>query len=133
MQSHERFRRLLDRLQSPDDDIVCDLTPVHPDNLPIVVSAFQEERNAKRRAALVRIVWESREAEGVPLLGSALADSADSVWKEALDGLVAIGGPEALQALRQARARLTTDARDSNKREWIDEAVDQINEQAPPA
>ena len=69
----------------------------------------------------------------MPLLGSALADSADSVWKEALDGLVAIGGPEALQALRQARARLTTDARDSNKREWIDEAVDQINEQAPPA
>jgi hypothetical protein len=81
----------------------------------------------------VRIVWESRDAEGVPLLESALADSADLVWKEALDGLVAIGGAAALQALSQARVRLTKEARDPDKRAWIDEAIDQINEQAPPA
>ena len=50
-----------------------------------------------------------------------VADAEARVWKEALDGLVAIGGSDALDAIRQARDRAK-----GKKAEWLDEAIGQI-------
>ena len=135
MAHHEQLRQLLDRLQSPDDeDIICDLALFSSSSgyIPAVTEAFDEERNGLRRAALVRVAWESRDTRTLPLLARALADPDARVWKEALDGLVTLGGDESLRALMQERIRLSGCTNPSDKAAWIDEAVGQINESNQP-
>src|SRR5262245_52112746 len=51
------------------------------------------------------------------MLGGALQDADDRVWKEALDGLVTLGGVEAERVLRDTRASLTGE-KERAKREW---------------
>src|SRR5215510_11413407 len=105
----KQFRDLLLRLQGPDDDdVICDLTVLWSwsgGHLQIVTEALNDEPRAKRRAALVRLVWETRSADCVPFLALARADADDRVWKEALDGLVTIGNEGALAVLTRERAR----------------------------
>jgi hypothetical protein len=52
---------------------------------------------------------------------SPLNDTEPSVWKEALDGLVTLGGPTALDVICQGRGRTNAE-----KAEWLDEAIAQI-------
>jgi hypothetical protein len=43
-----------------------------------------------------------------------------------LDGIVTLGGPQAIHVLKSARAKLSDDPR-SVTAEWIDEAVEQLS------
>jgi hypothetical protein len=52
-----------------------------------------------------------------------LDDSDPGVWKEALDGLIALGAPAALNVVRQSRVSAKVE-----KAEWLDEAIEQISE-----
>ena len=87
----------------------------------LLAEAFRNEREPGLRRLLLRILWQTRSNDVVPLLMEGLEDEEPNVWKEAIDGLVALGGPHALEALRAARPRST-----SPKAEWIDEAIGQI-------
>jgi hypothetical protein len=57
-------------------------------------------------------------------LSDLLHDPRKVVWQEALNGLVAIGGREAEQALGEAKMKLSASA--STVAEWIDEALEQV-------
>jgi len=94
--------------------------------LPYFVAAFKKESDPNRRALLVEIIWEFRDASAFPALSIALDDAFPTVWQAALDGIVTIGEKHeeaALQILQKARESA---ASDPEKISWIDEAIDQV-------
>lgn len=86
-----------------------------------LVAAFRGESDGPCRAFLVEVIWQHRQQSAVPFLTEALSDPDDAVWRQALDGLVTLASPESLAALRIAR-----ESRDDTFREWIDEAIEQV-------
>ena len=76
---------------------------------------------------LIHCLWQYRDRAAAPTLGSALWDADDQVWKEALDGLVTLGGVEAERVLLDTRdARVGDETR--VKGEWLEEAIEQLGE-----
>src|SRR5262245_45444061 len=63
--------------------------------LPHFVDAFNGEPDPRRRSRLIRIIWQFRDRSALPVLGEALRDPHDQVWKDALDGIVTLGGDQA--------------------------------------
>ncbi len=106
------------RLMDADDAIV-----------PVLIGAFRTQPDPGIRALLVDIIWQHRLPETVGFLNEALDDRDPEVWKSALDGLVTFGTP-AIQALRSARERiLAGTVAERTRAEWIEEAIQQIQEQ----
>jgi hypothetical protein len=97
------------------------LIELGPGVIPLVTTRFQQERDPIMRSTLVNIAWRAHASSAVPLLQEAVEDAEPRIWKEALDGLVAVGGSDALDAMRQARERAK-----GEKAAWLDEAIDQI-------
>lgn len=64
----------------------------------------------------------------VEFLAGAILDPVPEVWKQALDGLVAIGGTRSIHALHQAKVRHPSLAtiQGTITVDWIDEALEQI-------
>jgi hypothetical protein len=71
--------------------------------LPHFIDAVKRERDPRRRSRLIRVVWQFRDRSALPFLAEALQDSDDQVWKDALDGIVTVGGDQALQLLHDAQ------------------------------
>ena len=109
----------------------CTLTGM-PETLHVVVAVYEAEPNPRRRAALIHCLWEYRDLAALPTLQRALLEADERVWKEALDGLVTLGGEEAERALRDARDMLARQPSGDVKHEWIDEAIQQIGEHKRP-
>jgi len=98
--------------------------------LPALIEACARQENRGIRTQIVRCIWHHRRAETIGFLAGLLDDHEQAVWQEALDGVVAIGGSEAIEALQEARARFSGDRTDGAVRvEWIDEALEQIRDQ----
>ena len=95
-----------------------------PQFLPWLKARFASEPDAKKRATIVRVIWQTRTGTEIDFLSSALSDPADAVWKEALDGLVYFGGKPVLDILEAAKAGAS-----AKKQEWIAEAIEQIIEE----
>jgi len=89
--------------------------------LPELIAAFRVEPDGRVRAFLVEVIWQHREPSVVPFLGEALRDSESDVWRQALDGLVTLASPAALEVLHSAR-RLATDEFSG----WLEEAIEQV-------
>jgi len=117
----ERFRAggdLFFPLLEADDAIV-----------PILIEACKAEPDPEVRAALVEVIWQHRLPETVAFLSEALADNAPEVWKNALDGLVALGGESAIKALESVKEQVLAHRQGTpDQAEWIDEAIQQIKE-----
>jgi hypothetical protein len=94
--------------------------------LPLLAAAFREEGDSRKRSAILEVIWQHRVPGVVPILDEALHDPSSSVWKQALDGLVAIGLPECLAVLRQARDRRSETLPDAVEfQDAVDEAIGQ--------
>jgi hypothetical protein len=122
----ERVAYYLQLLARPDcetEDAWHRLIELGPGVIPYLERAFTAAVDVRTRQALTNIAWQTRSRQCLPFLQKALEDAHDHVWKEALDGLVSIGGQEAIEIVRQARGRTVGD-----KAEWLDEAVHQITE-----
>lgn len=116
------------QLSGPNAEGACySLVEAGPGALPHVVEAFHGVTDPNAKSALVAVISEYRSAEGVPFLTDLLRDRDAEYWKAALDGLVMVGGPAALEALASTRGRSTPE-----QREWIDEAIAQIIEAHRP-
>jgi len=89
--------------------------------IPLLVDAFRREQDPAIRAQLVEVIWQHRLLQTVDFLAEALDDADPGVWKSALDGLVALGGPRARGVLKAARQHA-----DPERVVWIDEAIEQI-------
>jgi hypothetical protein len=116
----ERFRR------GDGESAFFGLTEMDHDVLPELIAAFKKERDNRVRAFLVGIIWQHRQQSAIPFLAEVLHDPVPDVWKEALDGLVALASLPALDALRSARTRQFPRQRDSEEfRRWLEEAIEQ--------
>jgi hypothetical protein len=118
----------LERLKGPEsEDAYHSLIEAEDGIVPLLVTAFGTEANPGIRAMLVKIIWQHRIPETVEFLSEALNDSHPEVWKNALDGFVAIGGPLAILLLESARQRMqSAGQREPVRMEWIEETIQQI-------
>jgi HEAT repeat protein len=115
----------IQRLTGPDgEDAYHSLVEADDAVVPLLIEASRVERNSAIRAELVEIIWQHRLPETVRFLAEALDDPAPEVWKSALDGLVALGGPSAIRVLESAKQK----AFPRDRADWIDEALQQLRE-----
>ena len=97
-----------------------------------LMEVYRNEPNARVRAFFVEAVWQCRQLSAIPFLGEALHDAESVVWKEALNGLVTLASPAALDVLRSARVRHLGRQRDTEEfRNWVDEAIEQAETTSP--
>ncbi len=111
------------------DDAWHALLELGPAALSLVSDAIRSAHQGEVKVRLAEVLAESRSVEALPFLAELLNDRDAEMWKVALDGLVTLGGEPAarmgaLEVLAAARETVAVD-----KREWIDEAIEQI----PPA
>ena len=93
--------------------------------LPHLVTAFRSEIDGAKRSTILNVIWEHRDPSTIPLIGEALRDESPLVWKQALDGLVAIGGPACISTIQAAHDRpFNREADQMTFREFLDEALE---------
>jgi hypothetical protein len=113
----------LDRFRKDNhEDAFFGLLEMSHEILPELMAVFRRENDIRVRAFLVEVIWQHRQASVIPFLGEALGDSEPTVWKQALDGLVALASPAALDTLRAARLQQRT----ADFGRWLDEAIEQV-------
>lgn len=100
------------------------LRELSPDAIPAMQSVYVDEDDPIVRSLLLKAIWQHRQHSAIDFLADALRDPAPVVWRQALDGLVALASPASIQSLRSAGGREA----DAERRAWIEEAVDQAAE-----
>jgi hypothetical protein len=118
----DRYLELMRCGKGEFEDALRTLSEADSSVLPILIDAVNKPENSGIRPRIVHAIWQQRNPETIGFLAGLLRDADDEVWKEALDGLVTIGGSKGRAALRLVRDTMT----DQSKAEWIDEALDQI-------
>jgi hypothetical protein len=112
-----------------DEDAFHNLIELGPEIQAILMSTFRNEQRPAIRTRLVEVISQFRDPATVEFLEQALGDSAPSVWKASLDGLVSVGGKAVIDALGRAQRReLGTGDKGSARLEWINEALRQTSE-----
>lgn len=117
----------LERYHKGDaDSAFYGLLELDQESLPELVHEFRAATDIRLRVFLLGVIWQHRQQSVVPVLAEALLDSEPQVWREALDGLVALASPASLEALYAARTRHFTRQQDSEEfRCWLEEAIEQ--------
>src|SRR5580765_2290610 len=102
-QVRQRFLESIDSNDWHDEDPRLDLGTAA---LPHFIDAIKGERDPIRRSRLIRVIWQFRDRSALPILAEALQDPYNEVWKDALDGIVTLGGDQALHLLHDAQRKL---------------------------
>jgi HEAT repeat protein len=126
----EKINQLVQDLGGPEtENVLCALRRFSGEAIEPLVSALQAEPNGSRRALLVEAIWQLRDERAVPVLLDVLSRDPDpAAWKEALDGLVTLGGPNVVTALEGAGS-LVVDLPDAQLRlQWCQEALKQVRD-----
>ncbi len=101
----EYVANCLDRMRHGDgadaENAYFSLIEANPVVVPILIGAFAQDENHEIRAKIAKCIWLHRRPVDIGFLSELLYDSDKAVWQEALDGLVTIGGNEAVQALKK--------------------------------
>jgi HEAT repeat protein len=126
-----RIAWYLDRHRSGNrSDAFFDLIELGSSALPILIDAFHKETDISVKVCLLNAIWEYRSPVSIPVLAESLNDPEPEVWKQALDGLVAMKSREALNILNAAKlCRIERDTEAVEFRSWLDEAIEQLTEQ----
>jgi HEAT repeat protein len=115
----------IERARSGDHEgVFHGLRELGRDAIPAMESAYRRENDWEIRTLLVEAAWQMREPAVSGFLAEALQDPNPHVWKQALDGLVALASESSLRVLQAA---LTPDE-DVERRAWIEEAIAQTND-----
>jgi HEAT repeats len=125
---HSNSAYYLERLKGSDwEDVYHSLIEADNVIVPILIKAYRAEADPTIRATLVKIIWQHRVPETISFLSEALDDNHPDVWKNALDGFVALGSVSAIQILESAKQRIQAGNQTKSVRiDWIDEAMQQI-------
>jgi hypothetical protein len=116
--SMEAVNHDLERFRAGDgDDAFFGLIDLQTDPIPGLTAAYRVEPDATVRAFIVHVLWQRRDPRTVGFLAEALNDPDPETWKQALDGLVALGNHQAKAALGVALAGA------AERRAWIAEAL----------
>jgi len=119
--------RYLSKLASPGWDDEDPRLDYGSTALPYFIKAFHEQRDDQLQARLVRIIWHFRDPSALEVLGIALSDSNDDVWKDALDGIVTLNAERGMAILQEAREAARV-ADNKDKLSWIEEAIEQLSD-----
>lgn len=92
--------------------------------IPLLVQQFTSHTCGADRARITEVIWQHRERTTIPFLASALHDPDSDVWRTAIDGLVALGGIEAHNALLEYRSNISTYHEHAS---WVNEAIGQVH------
>jgi hypothetical protein len=118
----------LKRMHTTGDDVAFfGLLDLGPPALPLLMAEAEKPENKTILPRLVEVIWQYRVTDAIGFLGRMLCDPNPLVWKESLDGLVAIGGSDAIRWMRDTRNCVESgDLVNGLSAEWLDEAIDQI-------
>ena len=100
------------------DEAFHNLIELPRDAIPLLQKAYDRQDNPQIRARIIEVIWQFRDRSTLPFLADALKEEDDEIWKQALDGIVTIGGDEAFAILKAVQTESASD----NKRAWIEEA-----------
>jgi hypothetical protein len=120
----------LDRYRAGDvENAFHSLAELEHEALPELIALYRATSDTDLRLFLLKVIIEHRQHSIIPLLAEALHAPEKSIWRQALDGLVILASPAALEALHAARSRAFSKPRDAEDfRSWIDEAIEQTEE-----
>jgi hypothetical protein len=97
--------------------------------IPTLIEAFRTEKDTAIRSELVEIIWQHRSFDTIGFLSEAIKDPSSDVWKNGLDGLVALACPQSLDVLRSARTRAFPMERQTEEfQSWLKESIEQVEE-----
>ena len=97
--------------------------------IPTLIDAFWAEKDTAIRSELVEIIWQHRSFDTIGFLSEAIKDPSPDIWKNALDGLVALACPNSLDVLRSARTHAFPKERQTEEfQRWLKEAIEQVDE-----
>lgn len=97
--SRDDVTELVDAIYRGDKNAFFTLIEASDAVVPLLIERFQREPDGVSRAQIIEIIWQHRQPASISFLSMALEDSYPEVWKQALDGLVTIGGAEARSVL----------------------------------
>lgn len=97
--------------------------------VPELINAYEIDPKLKVRKALIEIIGEHRRVEDVEFLGQILHSENSNLWKAALDALVKINHQICIHTLLEANEAIQIIESDSDKLDWINEAIQQLREQ----
>lgn len=119
----------LDALRTGDEECAFfGLLDLGEDAVPVLIEQAAKRENRDIRATLANVICQWRQPSSVDFLGQAMTDDNPAVWKQALDGLVTIGGPAALAWLAKTRACLERgELHNGLTTEWLDDAAEQLD------
>ncbi len=117
------FSELVNALHDGDENAFHTLLEADHTILPNLMQHFAAEADGAHRARILEVIWQHRLTSTIPFLASALHDPHSEVWKQALDGLVAIGGNDSRNVLVDFRSDI---APNDDRFDWVNEAIDQI-------
>lgn len=122
----------LEMFRSGDaDNSFHGLLELDRDILPELMAVFRSTQDIRLREMLVAVIWGYREQSVIPFLREALFDTEPRIWREALNGLVSLASPAALDVLCEARTRRFLTQRETEEfRRWVDEAISQAETEA---
>lgn len=128
-----RAAQLLIELHGAEpEDAVCAIRELPAEGLSVVADGYRRESDGSRRQVIIHALWESRNPAVLSTLSLALSDPDDRVWKEALDGIVTLGGSQARQILERARDALADQPELLERRTWVHEAIEQMQRAMSP-
>ena len=119
---------LLQLRQSKSEDTFFALIHLDESQVPDLINTYHDETNVDIQALLVEIISHYRQQASLSFLASALQNHNPQIWKNALDGIVSIGGQASIQMLEAQKQRLFVEKHSSERVEWIEEALQQIQE-----
>jgi HEAT repeat protein len=117
--------QLIDALCNGDSNAFHTLIDAGTSVLPLLIQQFSTHQDSAGRERIIEVIWQIRDETTIPFLASVLDDPQPDVWKQALDGLVAMGGIESRIALVDFRSKVS---KEDERIPWIDEAIDQLRQ-----
>jgi hypothetical protein len=114
--------------QGKSEDAFFALIHLDESQVPDLINAYYGETNVDIQALLVEIVSHYRQPASLNFLTSALQAAKPQIWKNALDGIVKLGGQASIQVLVEEKQRVQGEKHFSQRLEWIDEALQQIRD-----
>jgi hypothetical protein len=126
----DEISRYIDELLSnKTEDSFFALLEISDIHIPILIEKYRLQSDATTQAFLVEVIWNHRMPTTLNFLIEALRHNDEQVWKSALDGIVSIGGTQALELLNnEMQDNKKSIALVPFRQEWIREAIDQIKE-----
>lgn len=105
------------------EDALHSLMEFPNEALPILVELYQAETVESAKRSILHAIWQHRQESSIWFLLNVLVnENIESLWQEALDGLVAIGSIKAITELHPLSVK------GSLKSRYVSEAIEQIRE-----